>query len=947
MEAQLKTAYSELALGQTFRTYRIDAQLGSGGMGVVYRAYDFRLGRPVALKVLSRAFREDPEAQTILFCEARIAATLSHPNICVIYEAGEQDGCTFISMECVEGRSLAQMLRPAGLSFRAVAEYGAQIAQALHYAHTHGVVHRDVKCANVIINEDGRAKVLDFGLADLALSRKIAEVATSHSSLTELGPIAGTLPYVAPEVLHGKAATSRSDIWSLGVVLYEMATGRLPFQGNTAFEVSMGIMMGVGPEMDAVPPGIRQVVARCLDKDPAQRYQSAQDVSTDLLGAIESSSARRIKALRTRAFLVAGALMLLVSLATGMPWLRTHLIRRASTPRENRSIVLAQFSNHTGDPVFDDVLNQALDVALKQSPFLKIMPSSQVHQTLVYLGKPPTATLTLEVARSVCARAGASAVVQGSIAQVGASYVIGITASDCHTSDVLAEVQRSTSGGEGVFDALDQSASEVRKELGESLRSIRQYDVPIVRATTSSLAAFQSFTLGVKAAEGSSGYAGAIAFFRRAIELDPEFATAYEGLGVAYADLGEMELARENLRKAYDLRSRVSEPERLQIEAHYYDLVTGNLLKAREVYQVWTGVYPENAMAHGNLGECYALQGQYEQAVDETLTARRIDPSHMTRTCNLITFYLALGRVQEARSAFDQAIRQDSENPDLHILGYELAFLEQDSSGRDKEVAWAQNKPGIEDVLLAYEADTQAYYGHLSMARELSRRAVRSAQRSGQNDSAAAWQGEAALREALFGNLPEARSAAVTTLPQNRDVSAASALALALADDRRASSMANELARRFPEDTVVNMSYLPAIRGAIALKEGRPQDTIVLLRDATPYEMGAPTTSYIQLALYPVYVRGLAYLALGRGSEAAHEFQKILGHPGLVLNEPIGALSQFQHARACAFNGDVTGAHSSYQAFRALWSSPDGHIPILKQALGMFRPSSSISAPPN
>jgi eukaryotic-like serine/threonine-protein kinase len=595
--------------------------------------------------------------------------------------------------------------------------------------------------------------------------------------------------------------------------------------------------------------------------------------------------------------------------------------------------VLADFANTTGDPVFDGTLQQGLSVQLEQSPFLNVLSDRRVLTAMKLMGQPAGAKLTPELARQICLREGSKAVLESSIGSLGSQYVLGLRAVNCRTGDTLAEVQVTANGKEQVLGALGKATTGLRSKLGESLATVEKYDVPLEQVTTPSLEALQAFTLARRALF-EKGDPAAIPLYKRAIELDPNFARAYASLGLSYSNLGETALAAKNLKKAFELRERVSERERFYISAGYYSVGTNQVEKAIQTYELWIQTYPRDVPAHTNLGDAYLHVGQFEKTAAESREAIRLDPNISVAYDNLMQASLALNRLDEARASYDQAQAHKFDPPILHSLAYELGFLQNDTTAMAKQAAWATGKPGAEDVLLAYQADTAAYSGQLGKARELSRRAVSSAQRADQKETAADWEAEAALREALFGNVVKARNdaEAALALSRGRDVQAMVALALAVAGDAaRAQVLADDLAKGFPEDTIVSFNYLPAIRGQIELDRGTSAKAIELLQAAAAYELGQPP-AVLLFNMYPVYVRGQAYLGAHQGGAAAAEFQKILDHRGIVLNEPIGALAHLGLGRAYALQGDSAKARTAYLEFLNFWKDADPDIPILREA---------------
>ena len=587
------------------------------------------------------------------------------------------------------------------------------------------------------------------------------------------------------------------------------------------------------------------------------------------------------------------------------------------------TIVLADFTNSTGDPVFDGTLRQGLSVQLEQSPFLSTISDQEIKQTLPMMGQRPDAKLTPEIARELCQRTGSAAVLDGSIAQIGTQYLLTLEAFSCANGELLASTEAEGRDKSYVLDALGKAASEIRHKLGESLSTVQKFDRPLEQATTSSLGALQAYSLGRKTMGVDNNSAGAVPFFQRAIRLDPNFAMAYARLGTCYVNVGQLSLGNESVKKAYELRERVSEREKFYIESHYYEYVTGDLEKAGRTYELWTQVYPRDSWPHANLGVIYSELGQIEKALEQFREAVRMEDYGLYFT-DLVETYIDLNRIEEAQATVKEA---QAKNFDTIGLQYLVAFFQNDAAGMTQQLA-ALGKAGREGAQLDLEADTAAYFGRLGNAREFSRRGVTSAKRAEEKETAAAHEAGAAMREALFGNAGEARqrAAAALALSTGRDVQCNAALVLANAGDvPRAQALGDDLAKRFPEDSEVQFDCLPTLHGQRALSRNDPSKAIMLLDTAAPTELGIGR-------LYPAYVRGEAYLAAHRGAEAAAEFQKILDHRGIVLNDPIGALAHLQLGRAYAMQGNREKAHIKYQDFLALWKDADPDIPILRQA---------------
>jgi serine/threonine protein kinase/tetratricopeptide (TPR) repeat protein len=939
----------------TISHYRILEKLGAGGMGVVYKALDTRLDRVVALKFLPDNpdnMEQDSQALERFRREAHAASALNHPGICTIYDVGEQDHRSFIAMEYIEGETLSQHIHRHALSLDQILELGIQIADALDVAHAEGIIHRDIKPSNVFVTKRGQAKILDFGLAKL-LPKEFPHLDPEDSSskpqeaVSVVGVISGTPAYMSPEQIRGDELDPRTDIFAFGLLLYEMTTGHQAFGGKTGGVIIESILtrppVSVRIANPEIPLKLEEIITKCLEKDRTQRYSSAAAVRSDLQKLkreVESGKLIRSDALirprltryRWKEVAVGSALLAIVLSIVGWYYIArpAHALSRMDT------IVLADFSNKTGDSIFDDTLRQGLAAQLQQSPFLSLVSEQRIQQILRLMGQRSDAKLSPTIIDDLCQRAGSKAYLSGSISSLGSQYVIGVNAVNCQTGDYLAQEQVTANGKENVLKALGEASTKLREKLGESLKTVQKLDTPIEQATTPSLEALQAYSLGRKTMQGKGDYTSAVPLLKRSIDLDPKFAMAYAMLGTAYHNLGEKKLSAESTRKAYDLRTRVSEWEKFYIESHYHHFVTGDMEKARQAYELWAQIYPREQVPPTNLGVIYQTLGQYEKSLSEFREALRLGPSESLNFGNLVFAFIHLNHFDEARVAADEALSKNLDSADLRLYLYQLAFLKNDLPGMAQQVSWSLGKPGKENVMLYVEAHTAAYSGKLASAREFSRQAATSAGRAGEKEMEAGCEAAAALWEALFGNTSEARQHVASTLAKSngRDAQYVAALALALiGDSARAKSLTDDLENRYPDDTVVRFNYVPTLHAQLALNApDSGAKSVDALAVASPYELGVPGNSTFWTNLYPVYVRGEAFLVSRQGTQAAAEFQKIVDWRGVVANEPIGALAQLGLARSYALAGDAPKSRTAYDAFFTLWKDADPNIPILKQA---------------
>ena len=960
-------------IGQTISHYRIVEKLGGGGMGVVYKAEDTRLHRFVALKFLPDDVAKDPQSLSRFQREAQAASALNHANICTIHDIGEHDGQAFIVMEFLDGMTLKRRISGKTIESDVLLGLAIEIADALDAAHANGIIHRDIKPANIFVTKRGHAKVLDFGLAKIDLTRRRIESGSGSGSddptledkeLTTGGSTMGTVAYMSPEQVAGKGLDARTDIFSFGVVLYEMATGHLTFERPT-----IGATFGAILHEDALPPShwnselsprLEQIIGRALEKNRELRYQHASElrtelqrlkrdtesgkITTDRVTASSGGDSRPQLSSRAKLGSYVAAITLVALLVTGALYYRSHLQKPLT---EKDTIVLADFSNTTGDAVFDDTLKTALNVSLRQSPFLNVLSDSEVAKTLQEMTRPKGTRLTPEISREICQRTDSKAYVAGSISSLGSQYVLGLKAVNCQNGDALAQEQVTAASKEKVLDSLGAAASKLRGELGESLATVQKFDVPLEQATTSSLEALKAFSLGEKT-RNEKGFAAALPYDQRAIELDPNFAMGYRIVGGDYNALGQLGRAMEYYTRAFQLRDHASERERMSITAAYYRNVTGELDKAAETYQEQIDSYPREPAPYNNRGLIYAEEGQYEKALELTQQAVRLGPQTALFYENLTNYTMALQRFEETRQLIHEAQARKLDHAEFHMNLYQLAFLGVDSTGMAEEQQWFAGKTDYENVGLALASDSEAYAGHLAKARELTKRAVDSAARIDDKESGATYLATAALEEAAYGYAAEARNSAAEALklaPANPGVAVEAAIAFAVVgDSARSESLAQDLNKRYPLGTQMQALWLPAIHARLALEGDRknPAAAINALQSASTIELGLiPFYNNIS-CLYPVYVRGEAYLAAGQGGAAAAEFRKILDHSGIVSTCWTGALARLEMARASVLQaGTSQGADAdaarvralaSYKDFLTLWKDADPDIPILKQA---------------
>lgn len=929
-------------IGRMVSHYRVIRRLGGGGMGIVYEAEDTRLLRPVALKFLAAEYASAPDALARFRREARAASALNHPNICTVYDIGEQDGHAFIAMERLEGATLSERLAGGPVEGDTLLRIATQVLDALEAAHAVGIVHRDIKPANLFVTSRGVAKVLDFGVAKvhpLARDAAVDFTRAGTEDLTLFGGMVGTLSHMSPEQLSGQPVDARSDLFSFGVVLYEMATGARPFEGASAGQLAEAVLRKT-PEPPsrinpAWPPGLEGVILKCLEKGREARYQSAAEIRADIERIERERTAPAVAVSHTRGvsrrLVIAAAGVAVLAGAGAIAYLKPG---PAHALGEKDTIVIAAFENTTGDPVFDGVLRQGVSMQLAQSPFLSLVSDQRIAQHLRLMEQPADAPLTPALARDVCERNGSAAIVTGSIAALGSQYVLGLRAEDCAGGTLLHADQAQAANKEEVLGVLSRMATGFRTAVGESLASVQRHSKPLPEATTRSVEALKAYQTGVEA-HVRSGEAASVPHFTRAIELDPGFASAHALLGISYSVMGESVRAAESTTQAYRLRDRVTDSERFFIMAMYDRQVTGNLERLQQTYEAWIRMYPRDSSPHGLLaGLCAHGTGQYELAIAHASQALALEPGITLAYLTKATAHLSLDQLDEAAAAVREGTEgQEEEHHQFPVIRYFLALVRGDAAGMQQQVA--QVKGPSRDMMTHVAALTAAREGRLAEARRLSALAVELA--GDHRERAAMFEAAAAVREAFHGNSAVARKHAGSAIQMSdgRDVQYPVALALArVGDSARARELAADLQRRFPEDTSVRFGYLPVLRAQLALNDGNPSAALQALEPAARFDLAAHGVTYNAFfgPMYTVYLRGEAYLAARQPAEALREFDRILAHRGIVLADPVDAFARLQRARMLAATGETTDARRAYEDLLGIWADADATAPLVARA---------------
>jgi eukaryotic-like serine/threonine-protein kinase len=938
----LKTAL----IGKKISHFRVLDVIGGGGMGVVYRAEDLKLGRRVALKFLPEELASDPASLRRFEREAQTASSLNHPNICTIFEIEEFEGQPIIVMELLDGETLRDRLAAADSNLMALdqlLEIALQTSSGLEAAHAKGIIHRDIKPANIFLCKAGFAKILDFGLAKLVESEEAAEkekrpttplvsassqtVPAHDSTLSRTGIQMGTASYMSPEQIRKEVLDPRSDLFSFGLVLYEMATGRRAFEGDSVEDVHKAILhRAPGSTHETKPSLPRQldtIISKALEKDRARRYQSAAEMRKDLLQIREELRPGRHL---VRKLLVAVASLLAIAAVGALYW-RVH---SQVTLAPSDTLVLADMDNQTGDGALGDGMNLALQVTLQQTPYLYLLGTDKVRETLRALRLDENSKNTPQIALQVCQKTNSRAVISGVVADDGNRFRVGLEAKDCHSGRMLGRVANEAATRDDIVRTFGLSAFQLRGELGEPKESLRKFNQPLDQATSSSPDALAFLASGYKK-QLSGDIPSALGDYERALEKDPHFALAYAAEGSGNAWLGKDALASLALFRAFDLRNRLTIPARYQVETLYYGNGQNEWDKACPIGEEWVHTFPRDVIARMNLGISLAWLGRHEEALVQFREAARLLPSNPTFDALLVGAIYAQ-KFDEARGAYDEAISRGLDSSGLRDHHALLAFLQNDRSEMEKEWAWASQDPVQGRYVLSMEAKVKGFYGRSRDADRLMRIGAESSMKAGLSSDAAKFENNAALREAENGNAEQAQLLAADALGKSQDrgnmIWAAFAFARA-GKMEQAQKLVESISQRFPNDFSVQAFVLPCVRAAIKLSEKNPSAALTILQPIEPYDLAY--NNVFDYA-YPAYLRGLAYLQLKQGQLAADQFRKVLDHSGVGQGFVTGSLSVLQLARAQVLMHDPGAARKSYEEFLTLWKDADPDIPVLRQA---------------